>query len=31
VLGEARMRTLMRRCWELASLPDAGEIARLAA
>jgi len=31
VIGEERTRLLMRRCWELGSLPDAAEIARLAA
>jgi 2-methylcitrate dehydratase PrpD len=31
VIGEERTRTLMRRCWEIGSLPDAAELARLAA
>ncbi len=31
VIGEERTLTLMRRCWELGSLPDAAELAHLAA
>ncbi|HYZ24460.1 MAG TPA: MmgE/PrpD family protein [Rhodopila sp.] len=31
VIGEARTRALMARCWEVESLPDAGELARMAA
>jgi 2-methylcitrate dehydratase PrpD len=31
VIGEARTRRLMERCWQLADLPDAAEIAVLAA
>ncbi|MBS0642439.1 MAG: MmgE/PrpD family protein [Acetobacteraceae bacterium] len=30
VLGEQRTRTLMQHCWDLAVLPDAAEVARLA-
>jgi 2-methylcitrate dehydratase PrpD len=31
VLGEARAQALIRQCWDLASLPDAGDLARAAA
>lgn len=31
VIGEARTRALMARCWEVEALPDAGELARMAA
>jgi len=30
VLGEDRTRALMRQCWDLESLADAAELARLA-
>jgi hypothetical protein len=31
VLGESRTRALMQRCWDLADLSDAGDVARAAA